>query len=404
MGTENHAARVVQVQEVLKHPNADTLGLVRICGYQVVVKLDEYKAGDLAVYIPPDSVVPLGKDFEWLWADKVSPGQEVPLKYRRITCRRFRKEWSEGLLHKIERDPRAGSWVGKIRDKWVTVGDDVAEYMGITHYDPPEPGEAAQTVGAGQDKYWPRSLKGWLYFLLRVLTFGFYDPNGMLGGLNERAPKRARPVYDVDAYKNHIGKFVPGEEVIVTEKIHGSNARFTYEPRKSLLDRLLLRPTASAGHLYAGSRKLWKGASGSIWRQVLRDQPWIEKWCREHPGYTLYGEVVPTQSGFNYGCGTGTSNLFVFDIRTPADEWMNITDIEKEFEGDAINWVPVLYRGPFDEDAIKKFVDGPSMRGAHMREGVVIHPVTERRVSGLGRLKLKIVSNVYLEEALKAAA
>ena len=63
------------------------------------------------------------------------------------------------------------------------------------------------------------------------------------------------------------------------------------------------------------------------------------------------------------------------------------------------HWVPVLYRGPFNLEKIKEFVDGPStVIGAnHVKEGIVIGPVRERIVHNLGRLKLKIVSNLFYE-------
>jgi hypothetical protein len=64
------------------------------------------------------------------------------------------------------------------------------------------------------------------------------------------------------------------------------------------------------------------------------------------------------------------------------------------------HWVPVLYTGPFDWSVIRPLIDGqttvPGAKG--IREGVVIRPVKERHVRGLGRLILKCVSNAYLEK------
>lgn len=63
------------------------------------------------------------------------------------------------------------------------------------------------------------------------------------------------------------------------------------------------------------------------------------------------------------------------------------------------HWVPVLYKGLF-KDLPWGLVDGPTtVPGAKgIREGIVIRPVTERHVRGLGRLILKVVSNAYLEK------
>ena len=401
----NHKVLVVRIHEVEKHPNADSLGIVRVGGYQVVVKLGDFQPGDLAIYIQPDSVVPERREFEFLWAGVESP---VPEKKRRVTVRRFRKEWSEGLLMKFDElvhGDKCGDELSEkisrtlssvINNRRSIEGVDIASYLGIYHYEPPEEPENTRgdnERGPGRRKFWPRSLKGWLYFLPKLLTFGLYDPNGNHGGFNAAGP--GRPEYDVEAYKNFRGAFTqetavsPGEQVVVTEKIHGSNARYTFE----------------GGKMYAGSRKLWKSPnSNCIWRKALDQHSWIEQWCRVHEGYTLYGEVVPTQKGYDYGTQSGETKFFVFDVLSPEGEWLGQEELYGASEADsislktpALDWVPTLYIGEFDEEKIKKFVDGPSaVVGAnHPREGVVIRPIVGREphIRGLGRLQLKIVSN-----------
>lgn len=410
----NHKVPVIKITEIRKHPNADTLGLVDIGGYQVVVKLGEFAPGQLAAYVQPDSVLPDTKEFEWFWAPNVFEGG-TPEKKRRVTVRKFRKEWSEGLLLALKadkdgffvaRDPKSGVQTRRS----VAEGDDLAEVLGIEHYNPPEPGETLERgTSIRQSRTRPKSLKGWAYFIwnwtLRVGSFGQYDPWGNCGGANETAPRNTPPVYDVETFKNYTGVFEPGEEVIVTEKIHGSNARFMFQ--ESLI----------GGKMYAGSRKLWKSEkSKCVWRTALEQNPWIEKWCREHPGYTLYGEVVPTQGGFNYGTESGQVKFFVFDILTPSEGWINVFDYWSaapgEWDTKRINllcqasvgmliWVPVLFVGAYDETKIKTYVDGPSniKNAQHIREGIVIKTAVEKEIRGLGRAQLKIVSNKYLEKA-----
>jgi RNA ligase/PHA02142 OB-fold domain len=364
MTKSNHRVNVVRVPELQKHPNADSLSVVFIGGYQVVVKTDNYKAGDLAIYIQPDSVVPQTAPFEFLWADKEFLDGVVPEKYRRITVRRFRKEWSEGLLLPVTDFPYLDNWVE---------GEDASEILGIGHYEPPEPVENFQ--GRKQQYKWPpKSFRGWVYYLLHLIGI---DLNGPVGGSNEKGPKNPPPVYDVEALKNFKDAFVAGENVLVTEKIHGSNARYLFKD----------------GKMYAGSRKLWKSAKSTcIWRKVLVQYPWIEEWCRANEGQTLFGEVVPTQGGFDYGCKDGQVKFFAFDIYTENEQWL--------FPPIDVNPVPVLYEGPYNAEVIKKLVDGKStVPGAnHIREGVVVRPVPERYVTGLGRLHLKLVSNAFLEK------
>ena len=388
-----HQVRVVRITDIEKHPNADTLSIVRIGGYQCVVKTTDFKAGDLAVYVQPDSVMPQEDAYAFLWAGREFPDSPVPEKYRRITVRKFRKEWSEGLLlparptYFKDTTTLTGNyviWRGEDDCRIVQEGDDVAEFLGITHYDPPEPETPQQTHNYDRGVR-PKSLKGWWYWLLRKLG---WDVNGPTGGDNERAPKTFPPVYDVEAFKNFPQAFEPGEMVVVTEKIHGSNARYTFQN----------------GRMYAGSRQLWKSEkSGCIWRKCLAQHPWIEEWCRTHEGYTLFGEVVPTQKfkggqAVNYGAAAGEILFFIFDFLSPEGEWVAWDWAQVHTEA-PYTVVPILYVGPFDEGVIRKLADGPSqVPGAqHIREGCVIRAVPGRHVTGLGRLQLKIVSNEFLE-------
>lgn len=396
-----HRVPVVRITDIRKHPNADSLSIVQIGGYQCVVKTQDFKEGDLAYYIQPDSVVPAEPPYEFLWADKEFEG-EVPAKYRRITARKFRGEWSEGLLMPTSRRFYPGQMVETNRvwdvfeasvsrnGRSVSVHelDDISEFLGITHYVPPEPTQTDPTHDYDKGVR-PRSLKGWFYWVLRKLGLR----RSKLEGDNMRAPGSFPPVYDVEALKNYMDAFEPGEPVFVTEKIHGSNARYTFQN----------------GKMYAGSRQLWKSEkSNCIWRTVLKQHPWIEDWCRNHPGYTLYGEVVPTQKGFDYGCKPGEVKFFAFDILDPDGKWgegkLNPTpqeeeEIAKRAEG-IESIVPRVYCGPYNLDTIKTLADGLStVSGAnHIREGVVIRPCSERHVRGLGRLQLKVVSNKFLEQ------
>ena len=52
-------ARIVIIDDVVPHPNAERLELAVIGGWQLCVKLGEYKKGDRAVYCEIDSLLPL---------------------------------------------------------------------------------------------------------------------------------------------------------------------------------------------------------------------------------------------------------------------------------------------------------------------------------------------------------
>lgn len=378
---EHHKVPVVRIAEINVHPNADKLDIIKISGYQCIVAKGQFKIGDLAIYVYPDSVVPIHPAFEFLYKGKELTDGTVPVKYRRIKARKLRKEWSEGLLMPVTDFGFTSHTAPMSNQTVVSEGDDVAELIGITHYEPPEDERTTGENERGPQYHkWPRSLKGWVYFLLRKIGFNI---NGPVGGNNVPGPDAMPPVYDVEAFKNFTEAFIPGEQVVVTEKIHGSNARYTFQN----------------GKMYVGSRKLWKSPKAKcIWRTVLEKHPWIEEWCRLHEGYTLFGEVTPTQGNFTYG---GEPRFFVFDIRTPDGKWLNRNDflgMMGEATGCGAELAPKLYAGPFDLEKIKSLVDGPStvFGASNIREGIVIKPVEEREVHNLGRLQLKIVSNFFL--------
>ncbi len=446
----NHQANIVRINDVFVHPNADTLELINVNGYQVVSKKGQFKVGDLAVYIQPDRIVPQTEPVRFIWQPYLDDIQnnpvyckhfdeneastvlmvrlengdteyvctrchlhdpynpKVPEKKRRITVRKFRKEWSEGLLLPLSDFPdftfisieQAAEYYYNPESYWVYTNTmhqyeapikvretaDVSDLLGITHYDPDAGKETGEESNAPKlKKKYPRSLRGWYNFLVRKFK-NFLRLGDDLGGSNDNI-SLGIPVYDVDALKNYPHTFEDGEPVIVTEKIHGSNARFLF------LD----------GVMYAGSRKLWKSPNSTcIFRRALKELPWIEEWCREHEGYVLWGEITPTQGGFEYG--SKNVQFFVFDVRTPDGKWLDREHDEAGLLAQLMAYsVPVLYQGPYDLAKIKTFVDGPStIKGAkNIREGVVIKTAVEKHITGTGRAQMKVVSNAYLEKETK---
>ena len=393
----NHQANIVTVRELLPHNNADTLEIIPVQEYQVVSKKGQFKIGDLAVFIQPDSIVPQTEAFKFIWepymcvpSEDSTVAFEVPEKRRRITVRKFRGEWSEGLLLPVtDFDELVDSTLTRhFVESDFPEGTDVSEVLNITHYDPDAGKESTKGECCSAPKLrkkYPTTLKGWYRFLLRKL-YGMFR-SGPLDGQSENI-SLGIPTYDVDAFKNYPNVFTEDDSIHVTEKIHGSNARYIF------LD----------GIMYAGSWNLWKSPDSTcIFRKVLQHQPWIENWCRAHEGYVLWGEVTPTQTGYEYG--SKSPQFFVFDIRTPDGKWVDSSTADnRELLDSLISYgcktVPVLYTGKFNLEHIKTLVDGSSqVAGAkNIREGVVIKTDPVRHVRGVGRAQLKIVSFEFLEK------
>ena len=89
--------KVVQVDDVLVHDNADSLEIAIIGGWQCVVRKGEFSKGDYAVYFEIDSMLPLTDPRFESFAGRneyVVDGTT----YTRIRSMKLRKELSQGLL------------------------------------------------------------------------------------------------------------------------------------------------------------------------------------------------------------------------------------------------------------------------------------------------------------------
>lgn len=165
-----HRVDVVRIGPIEKHPNADSLGITRIMGFTIVVRLAEWKEGDLGAYIQPDSIVDSSRaEFAFL------AGHE------RIRVKRLRGVFSMGLL--------VPAPTGAVP------GDDVATVLNVKHYEPP-------------------------------------IANGNVTGNQVSPPALFVPKYDVENVLRFAEALTRGERVVVTEKIHGANMRIVFTEGK----------------------------------------------------------------------------------------------------------------------------------------------------------------------------
>lgn len=120
-------ATVRSITDIQPIENADAIVCAYIDGWPVVIKLDEFKVGDLVVYCEIDSWIP--HDI----APFLSKGKE-PRVYEGITGERLRTvklrgQVSQGLILPL-------SILGNLS---TNEGDDVSEHLNITKYEKPLP-------------------------------------------------------------------------------------------------------------------------------------------------------------------------------------------------------------------------------------------------------------------------
>ena len=142
MNTERVMARVVTIDNVERHPNADALDICTVGGWNIVTKIGEYKTGDLAVMCEIDSWVPHEL------ASFLSKGKE-PREYRgvkgeRLRTAKLRGVVSQGLLLpmgvlNVETD-------GIIYETLADDGCDVSEVLNIQKWEQEIPAQLAGQV------------------------------------------------------------------------------------------------------------------------------------------------------------------------------------------------------------------------------------------------------------------
>ena len=333
---------VVQVTNITKHPNADTLSCATIEGCPVIFGTEMFKEGDFAIYVPVDAVVPeTVPDTEWLGTGK----------HRRIKAKKLRGIFSMGLLLPYFTRYKKMDSYGYNDARWLSapscyVGLDLADEFEITKYEEPEP-LFMQTEQAPAPK----------------------TPN-------------TPPIYDVESFRKYHHLFTPGEEVYLSEKIHGTNARFVYWD----------------GKLHCGSHKTWKAMDErNLWWKVAKAYNLEEKLKRD-PGMIVYGEIHGRVQDLTYGAKPNELFFRAFDVyHTGVGQWLSYMPFVSWCDELEIPRVPTLYRGPYSSfEALAHLAEGKSTIASHIREGFVIKPVDERWNNETGRTIAKLVSESYL--------
>ena len=363
------------------HPNADNIELAIIGGYRSIIQKDTLKNGDLIAYIPESAIVP-----DWLLESMNLVGKLAGKQRNRVKAIRLRGILSQGLCYPLEyRTDIVDVDTQEKSDQWVLVtseigggvsakaGDDVTELLGITKYEPVIP-----TCMGGE-------------------VFNAFG---------------CTPKFDIENWKKWPDVLQDGEEVVFTEKLHGTWACFGYHPdhtvpivtSKGLSEKGLAFKfnDANENNLYI---KAFKATAEYNPEDPVHGKEDIVTMHRRlglslTPFYILgeiygpgvqdltYGETTPKFRAFAVYMGNpGYGNYLDYDLFTLLCETLNIP------------MVPLLYKGPFSYDVMMEHTDGKEVvsgKEACIREGIVINTEEERRDPLLGRVILKSVSDKYL--------
>lgn len=115
----------------------------------------------------------------------------------------------------------------------------------------------------------------------------------------------------------------------------------------------------------------------------------------------IMGEIFGTGiQDLAYDCGTPQFRIFDIFVGNPkTGKYLDPDEMRQAVVEIGHTQVPILYAGPFFKDEIPFHTDGMetiSGKEKHIREGIVIKPMTGRSHDEIGRVFLKSVSDAYL--------
>ena len=114
-------ASVELIKSIKNHPNADTLEIAEVLGWQTIVKKGIHKEGDKVVFITIDTIVPR---YTWSAFLEDSKNPDKPIRIKNI---KLRGEFSSGLVI-----PLSEFDASPFKD--YDAGTDLTEIIGITKY------------------------------------------------------------------------------------------------------------------------------------------------------------------------------------------------------------------------------------------------------------------------------
>lgn len=333
--------KLASVQKILRIDpiaGAEKIEVATVLGWQcVIAKRDNFKAGDLVVYIEVDAILPAIPEFLFM--------QES--KYRVRTVKRL-KQISQGLVMPIDILSR---WNKKWRE-----GDDVTELLGITKYESDSDAEQNATVTSNNIFY--------KFFMSFAWFRKYFGAKKVKNGFPDFIAKT-----DEDRIQNHpdyLERFesLPFE---VTEKLDGQSATYALVKRGKKYEFIVCSRAQRLA--MPDNSNWWKIAKKynieSLLHELIGGNDWV----------AIQGEIVGNGiQGNKYGFGI--IRLFVFQFVTPQGKFSpaSIETILSRFDVDC---VPVISKAINLPSTVAMMVDyargmKSMLNRGVLREGVVV--------------------------------
>jgi RNA ligase (TIGR02306 family) len=346
----NSVCYISQINEVKEIPGADNIEQAVIGGWNCIVKKGEYKSGDFVAIATTDAVIP----------QELSDAMNVTNYLRkggRVRTVKLRGVYSECLVI-----PKQFLPIG-----YNAPGKDLMEALNIYKYEPPV--KQIQLASGKKIKYKENP------------NFHIY--------------------YKFPNLKNVVGMFTKDDDVQITRKIHGTNARYgiVKKSKLSLWDKVkkffrLADEWINYEYVY-GSHNVEKGSdsqgfySTDVWREVadkygIKERLWnyVKQQHIEDlgSGFVIYGEIYGAGIQKNYDYGLNELEFAGFDI-TIDGKYLNPRRSKFDFESYlGLPYVPVLYYGNWSQEVQDYYTFNNFIEGTKVpHEGIVIKYFTGER-------------------------
>ena len=364
MENQNSVVYVGKIGSLSEILGADNIELVTVGGWNAITKKGEYKVDDLVVVATTDAVIPQKLSDDLGVTNYLRKGQ-------RVRTVKLRGVYSECLIMSLSQVFKSNMSV----DGFVE-GQDMMEVLGITKYEPPA---KVITLVSGE----------------RKMKY-HQNPNFHI-------------YYKFPNQKNVPDMFTEEDMVVITRKLHGTNARYGIVRKKtlSLWDRVrLLFGNQWAGFEYVyGSHNVEKGSesqgfySTDVWDDVARKYD-IRNRLWEHvkntydyleSGFIVYGEIYGAGIQKNYDYGLTDIKFASFDVEVDG-KYEGYPAEVAHFEVMDLPKVENLYWGRWNKEKQDKFVFNNNIKGTKVpHEGVIV-----KDVSGDRRKVSKVINPDYL--------
>ena len=341
----------VQKIEAIHHiEGRDQIGLAEVLGWQVIVRYDQFKAGDLCIYCEVDSVLPEVPEFEFLRKCNF-----------RIKTMKMAGVISQGLCLPMSHLPKGN----------YAVGDDVTELLHITKYEPQE--ELPQADDSSKPSKKVSKFRQWMFRCPVTAPLA-----QQIWGNSIKRKSFPDFIAKTDETRIQSMPFMLRRKDITFEaheKVDGQSGTFFLRRYKKFFGllteydfgvcsrNLRLFREDSSSYWTVAKRYGMKDVLHSLLAQLNDGSDWI---C-------IQGEcIAPNVQGNKYH--VNEPDLYCFNLITEKSGKIDSLEAEKIVGNYGLKWVPLAatnYRLPDTMQEIEAYVHGDSQLYPTLREGIV---------------------------------